>query len=61
MKTTVISELICLNRCPLCAEDLKDKGSYTRCTSCCFCVSHGKIDHENGIAVIVVDNYEEEE
>jgi tRNA(Ile2) C34 agmatinyltransferase TiaS len=38
------------NKCPKCGADVKDKGSYIRCTSCAWSLTNGEW-HDEGYVI----------
>ena len=45
------SERIKAGKYPACGKDIKDKGSYLRCTECSWNLTHGFYNQENGYVV----------
>jgi len=42
-------------KCPKCGADMKDKGSYIRCTKCQFSITNGGWSESDGFAYQIVD------
>lgn len=50
-RSEIESARIKKGKCPECGADMKDKGTYMRCTSCTFSVTNGVWSEEEGYAI----------
>jgi len=54
-KSDIESELIKYGLCPKCGSDVRDKGTYIRCTKCPFEITNGVWAQEEGYCYQIVE------
>lgn len=51
-RSDVEADRIKQNKCPRCGHDIKDKGSYIRCTKCPWELTNGTYNSKEGYAIM---------